>query len=66
MIWYSFVSRRESNDVKVTKIRMTDLQRKDEGKISEQPYTTLHIQFLDLENNEKNNTFPLGKQICFT
>ena len=26
----------------------------------------LTIQFLDRENNDKNNTLPLGKQICFT
>ena len=36
------------------------------GKISAQPRTTLCIQFLDSENNDKNNTLPLGKQICFT
>ena len=36
-----------------------------EGKISAQPHTKLCIQFLTRENNEKNNTFPLGKQICF-
>ena len=36
------------------------------GKISAQPHTTLCIQFLSRENNDKNNTFPLGKQICFT
>ena len=36
------------------------------GKVSAQPHTTLCIQFLDRENNDKNNTFPLGKQICFT
>ena len=24
------------------------------------------IQFLDGENSDKNNTLPLGKQICFT
>ena len=36
------------------------------GKISVQPHTTLCIQFLNRENNDKNNTFPLGKQICFT
>ena len=36
-----------------------------ESKISAQPRTTLCIQFLDRENNEKNNTLPLGKQICF-
>ena len=36
------------------------------GKISAQPQTTLCIQFLDRENNNKNNTLPLGKQICFT
>ena len=28
-------------------------------------YTTLCIQFLDRENNDKNNTLPLGIQICF-
>ena len=36
------------------------------GKISAQPHTTLCIQFLERENNDKNNTLPLGKQICFT
>ena len=36
------------------------------GKISAQPHPTLCIQFLNIENNDKNNTFPLGKQICFT
>ena len=36
------------------------------GKISAQPHPTLCIQFLDRENNDKNNTLPLGKQICFT
>ena len=36
------------------------------GKISAQHHTTLCIQFLDRENNDKNNTLPLGKQICFT
>ena len=35
------------------------------GKISVQPHTTLCIQFLNRENNDKNNTLPLGKQICF-
>ena len=35
-------------------------------KISSQPHTTLCIQFLDRENNDKNNTSPLGKQICYT
>ena len=35
-------------------------------KISAQPHTTLCIQLLDRENNDKNNTFPLGKRICFT
>ena len=39
--------------------------RKKLGNISAQPHTTLSIQFLTRENNEKNNTFPLGKQICF-
>ena len=36
------------------------------GKISVQPHTTLCIQFLNRENNDKNNTLPLGKQISFT
>ena len=34
--------------------------------MSAQPHPTLYIQFLNRENNEKNDTFPLGKQICFT
>ena len=33
------------------------------GKISAQPHPILCIQFLDRENNDKNNTLPLGKQI---
>ena len=40
--------------------------RSNFGKISVQPHTTLCIQFLNRENNDKNNTLPLGKQICFT
>ena len=36
-----------------------------EGKISAQPHTTLCIQFLDRENNDKNSRLPLGKHICF-
>ena len=35
-------------------------------KIVAQPPTTLCIQFLTRENNDKNNTFPSGKQIFFT
>ena len=35
------------------------------GKISAQPHPTLCIQFLDRENNDKNNTLPLRKQILF-
>ena len=34
--------------------------------MSTQPHLALCIQFLDRENNDKNNTLPLGKQICFT
>ena len=34
------------------------------SKLAQHP--TLCIQFLNRENNDKNNTFPLGKQICFT
>ena len=36
------------------------------GKISAQPHPTLCIQFLNRENNDKNNTFPLRKQVYFT
>ena len=36
---------------------------RDLGKISAQPHTTLCIQFLDREKNDKNNTLPLGQQI---
>ena len=43
---------------------ITISQRTTHGKISAQPHTTLCIQFLDRENNDKNNTLPLGKQIC--
>ena len=39
--------------------------KKRYGKISAQPHSTLCIQFLNRENNDKN-TLPLGKQICFT
>ena len=42
------------------------LHRNPLGKISAQPQTTLCIQFLDRGKNNKNNTLPLGKQICFT
>ena len=37
-----------------------------DGKIFAQPHTTLCIQFLDRENNDKNNTLPLRQQICLT
>ena len=36
------------------------------GKISAQLHPTLCTQFLDREKNVKNNTLPVGKQICFT
>ena len=42
------------------------VQRNNLGEISTQPHTTLCIQFLDRENNNKNNRLPLRKQICFT
>ena len=35
-------------------------------KIVAQPPTTLCIQFLTRENNDKNNTFPSGKKKFFT
>ena len=43
-----------------------NLHYRKNGKISAQPHTSLYIQFLDRENNDKNNTFLLEKQICFT
>ena len=39
---------------------------RDLRKIPAQPHTTLCIQFLNRENNDKNNTLPLGKHICLT
>ena len=45
---------------------LLEIPRNKIGKISAQPHTTLYIQLLDRENNDKNNTLPLGKQICLT
>ena len=42
------------------------LNAKNWGKISAQPHTTLCIQFLNREKNDKNNTLPLRKHICLT
>ena len=42
------------------------IYRKTVGKISAQPHTTLRIRFLDIGNNNKKNTLPSEKQICFT
>ena len=36
------------------------------GKISAQPHTTLCIQFLNREKNDKNSTLLLRKHICLT
>ena len=52
------------NDLSFSKIAIFSLRKKKNGKISAQPYPTKGIQFLDRENNDKNNTLPLGKQIC--
>ena len=46
--------------------RAVNRKKKSAGKISAQHHTTLCIQFLDRENTDKNNTLPLGKQICLT
>ena len=35
------------------------------GKVSAQPHAILCIQFLDRENNDENNTLPLGKTDLF-
>ena len=40
--------------------RFFNLNSKSFGKISAQPHTTLCIQFLDRENNDKSNRLPLG------
>ena len=53
------------NDLSFSKKAIFHFVKKN-GKISAQPYPTKCIQFLDRENNEKNNTLPLGKQICFS
>ena len=45
---------------------LLELPRNKIGKISAQPHTTLCIQFLDRENNDKNNILPLRKQTCLT
>ena len=59
-VWFAFLIRSSGINVSIdSRIRKT-------GKISAQPHPTLCIQFLNRENNDKNNTFPLGKQICFT
>ena len=42
------------------------LTKQKEVKFLHSPHSTSCIQFLDRENNDKNNTLPLGKQICFT
>ena len=51
---------------KIVQIKFFWLLLTSFGKISAQPHTTLCVQFLDRENNDKNNRLPLGKQICFT
>ena len=58
--------RKPSRIPKKRSTRILKKSRKVRGKISAQPHPTLCIQFLNRENNNKNNTFPLGKQICFT
>ena len=47
-------------------VQILDLPATIKVKISAQPNPTLYIQFLNRENNDKNITLPLGKQICFT
>ena len=51
------------NGLSFSKIAIFHFVKKN-GKIFAQPYPTKCIQFLDRENNDKNNTLPLGKQIC--
>ena len=60
-LWKNLCSWKNHKQKKVFVKKQAQI-RKD--KISAQPYTTLCIQFLDREN--KNNTLPLGKKICFT
>ena len=58
--------RKPSRIPKKRSTRILKKSRKVRGKISAQPHPTLCIQFLNRGNKDKNNTFPLGKQICFT
>ena len=60
-----FVQRRATKVILKTDLSYPERLVKLKGKISAQPHTTLCIQFLDRGNNDKNNTLPLGKQICF-
>ena len=57
----------------ISKFKFSSLSNEDlkmqltqNNEIKFQPHPTLCIQFLDRENNYKNNTLPSGKQICFT
>ena len=45
---------------------MLQLNKQKVVKFLHSPHSTSCIQFLDRENNDKNNSLPLGKQICFT
>ena len=42
------------------------ITQRNSGKNSAQRHTTLCIQFLDREKNDKNNKLTVGEQICFT
>ena len=63
---YSFVSAVKICELHEVFTELSGHFKVKNGKISAQFHTTLCIQFLDRENNDKDNTLPLGKQICFT
>ena len=42
------------HDIKILQVTSPDL-----GKISTQPHPTICIQFLNRENNDKNNAYPI-------
>ena len=51
--------------VTIHETQFTALGKYYSGKISAQPHTTLCIQFLNRENNDKNNTLPLENRFFF-
>ena len=61
---YSFVSAVKICELHEVFTELSGHFKVKNGKISAQFHTTLCIQFLDRENNDKDSTLPLRKQIC--